>query len=184
MAEDLLRRRSALASLYREGDHGAAPAVTLTEQRPAGMLQVSTWDDTASLAGVALPRPNRAAVTDAVTALWLGPRRFLLVGPDLAARFAGSHAALVDQGQARVVVRIDGARVREVLAKGSGADLARFARNDVALTLLGHVSVALHAVGADMIDVYGPRSYGAALWEWLTEAAEEYGYRVLPRNDR
>jgi sarcosine oxidase subunit gamma len=184
VTEDLLRRRSALASLYLEGEHGAAPQVTLAERRPPGMVEARLWTEADSLAGIALPRPNRATATGAVTALWLGPRRFLLVGPGLAARLVGADAAIVDQGHARVAIRGGGARLRDVLAKGTGIDLARFAKNDVAVTILGHVPVALHAAADESVDVYVPRSYALSLWEWLLAAAEEYGYRVEPRNDR
>jgi sarcosine oxidase subunit gamma len=184
MAEDPLRRRSALARLYREGEHGTDPQVSLGERRPAGMVEARPWTDGDTLAGIALPRANRAETTGAVTALWLGPRRFLLVGPGLAARLAGADAAIADQGHARVVIRAAGPRVRDVLAQGTGIDLARFARNDVAVTLLGHVSVLLHAVAAESVDLYAPRSYALSLWEWLLEAAEPHGYRVEPRNDR
>src|SRR5690242_12092651 len=142
MADDVLRRRSALAALYREGESGAAPEVILAERRPAAMVEARTWGEESTLAGIALPSPNRATVTGAVTALWLGPGRYLLAGPDLERRLDGSGAALVDQSDARVVIRIAGPRSRDVLAKGTGIDLARFATNDVALTLLGHVAVA------------------------------------------
>jgi sarcosine oxidase subunit gamma len=184
MADDLLRRRSALAALYREGSHGAAPGVSLAERLPPAMIEGRTWGDESALAGIALPRANRASVTGEVTVLWLGPRRFLFVGPDLAARLAGSAAALVDQSHARAVIRMAGPRGRDVLAKGTGIDLASFAKNDVALTLLGHVAVALHAADDEAIDLFVPRSYALTLWEWLLESAAEYNYRVEPRNDR
>jgi heterotetrameric sarcosine oxidase gamma subunit len=181
MAEDVLRRRSALASLYREGESGAAPGVTLTERRLARMVEVRSWGEETVLAGIALPRANRATVSGKITALWLGPHRYLLVGPDLHRRLEGSGVALADQSHARVVVRIAGLNSRDVLAKGTGIDLARFAANDVAATLLGHIAVALHAVDAEAIDLYVPRSYALTLWEWLLDAAEEYGTRITPR---
>jgi sarcosine oxidase subunit gamma len=181
MADDVLRCRSALAALYREGSREKEPGVSLAERRLPGMIEVRTWTDETTLAGIALPHANRAAVTGEVAALWLGPRRFLLVGPGLHGRLELSGAALVDQSDARAVIRIAGPRCRDVLAKGTGIDLERFAVDDVALTLLGHVAVALHGAGAEAIDVFVPRSYALTLWEWLLDAAEEYGLRVEPR---
>jgi sarcosine oxidase subunit gamma len=181
MADDVLRRRSALAALYREGSREKEPGVSLAERRLPEMVEVRTWNDGTALAGIALPRSNRAAVTGEIVALWLGPRRFLLVGPDLHRKLEGSGAALVDQSHARTVIRVAGPRCRDVLAKGTGIDLERFADDDVALTLLGHVAVALHAAGAEAIDVFVARSYALTLWEWLLDAAEEYGPRVEPR---
>lgn len=185
MPDDPLRRRSALASLYREGSHGPSPpGLSLAEQRVPGMFEARIWDDSTHIGGIALPAPNRAAATDDIVALSLGPRRFLLVGPDLPARLLGASVAVADQSHARVVVRLAGPRVRDVLAKGTGIDLARFAKGDVAATLLGQIAVVLHAIDDDAIDVYAPRSYSLSLWEWLVESAGEYGYRVEPRNDR
>lgn len=185
MPDDPLRRRSALASLYREESHGPSPpGLTLAEQRFPAMIEARIWDDAAHIAGVALPAPNRSAATDGIVALSLGPRRFLLVGPDLPARLLGSSAAFADQSHARVVIRLAGPRLRDVLGKGTGIDLARFAKGDVAATLLGQVAVVLHATDDEMIDVYAPRSYALSLWQWLVESAAEHGYRVEPRNDR
>jgi sarcosine oxidase subunit gamma len=181
MADDVLRRRSALAALYREGSREQAPGVSLAERRPPEMVEVRTWGDETDLAGIVLPRASRAAVAGDVAALWFGPRRFLLVGPGLHRRLEGGGAALVDQSHARTVVRVAGPRCRDVLAKGTGIDLERFAENDVALTRLGHVAVALHGAGAEAIDVFVARSYALTLWEWLLEAAEEYGLRIEPR---
>jgi sarcosine oxidase subunit gamma len=181
MADDVLRRRSALAALYREGSRETEPGVSLAERRLPEMVEARTWSDETALAGIALPHANRAAVTGEVVALWFGPRRFLLIGPGLHGRLERSGAALVDQSHARVVIRVAGPRRRDVLAKGTGIDLERFAADDVALTLLGHVAVALHGASAEAIDVFVARSYALTLWEWLLDAAEEYGLRVEPR---
>jgi sarcosine oxidase subunit gamma len=145
------------------------------------MIEARTWSEEAALAGIALPRANRAAVSGNVVALWLGPHRYLLAGPGLRHQLEACGAALVDQSDARVVVRIAGPRGRDVLAKGTGIDLARLAANDVASTLLGDIAVILHAADTEAVDLYVPRSYALTLWEWLLDAAEEYGTRIEPR---
>jgi sarcosine oxidase subunit gamma len=175
------RRRSALAALYREGSHGAEPGVTLAERRPGEILQISTWTDATEIAGVALPAANRASTTGAITAIWIGPRRWLLVGEGAARLVAGSGAVLVDQSHSRTLVRVAGPRHRDVLAKGAGIDIGRFEEGAAAVTLLGHVSVVLHAIAEDAVDVYAPRSLALTLWEWLLDAGSEYGYTVAPR---
>jgi heterotetrameric sarcosine oxidase gamma subunit len=175
------RRRSALAALYREESHGAAPGVILAERRPGEILQVSTWTDATEIGGIALPAANRASTTGAITSICIGPRRWLLVGGGAAGLMAGSGAVLVDQSHSRALVRVAGPRHRDILAKGTGVDVGRFEQGAAAVTLLGHVSVVLHAVTEDAVDVYAPRSLALTLWEWLLEASSEYGYTVAPR---
>ena len=176
---DPLRRRSALAAAYREG--GAGP-LSVRERRHLELVQFSAWEDRTELAGIALPPPGRAGEGE-VTALWIGPRRWLLVAPDgtgLLQRVNGEAGVFVDQSEGRTVLRLSGASARAVLAKGTGIDLdaSAFGAGSCAATLLAHVGVLLHAVASDTIDVYVPRSYALTFWEWLLEAASERGLRI------
>jgi sarcosine oxidase gamma subunit len=51
--------------------------------------------------------------------------------------------------------------------------------------VLADVSVLIHALAdGERFDLYGGRSYGVHLWEWLTQAAAEFGYRVTPQEAR
>jgi sarcosine oxidase subunit gamma len=181
VADDPLRRRSALAARYREARPGAAPGVTLAERRLPGMVEVAMRGTARTIAGIALPAANRAATTDATTALSLGPGRWLLIGPALGERLHGAEAAVIDQSDARTVIRVAGPETRALLAQGTGIDLASFATGSVAATLLADIAVVLHAGEREAIDVYVPRSYALALWEWLLEAAAPYGCEVAPR---
>jgi sarcosine oxidase subunit gamma len=176
---DPLRRRSALAAVYREGGAGA---LSVRERRHLELVQFSAWADRTELAGIALPPPRRAGEGD-VTALWIGPRRWLLVareGTGLLQRADAEAGVFVDQSEGRTVLRLSGAPARDVLAKGTGIDLdaSAFGAGNCAATLLAHVGVVLHAVNAETFDLYVPRSYARYVWEWLHEAAAVEGLRV------
>ena len=176
---DPLRRRSALAAAYREGGAGA---LSVRERRPLEMVQFSAWEDRTEHAGIALPPPGRTGEGE-VTALWIGPRRWLLVareGTGLLQRAGAEAGVFVDQSEGRTVLRLSGASAPEVLAKGTGIDLATsaFGAGSCAATLLAHVGVVLHAANADTFDLSVPRSYGLHVWEWLHEAASVDGLRV------
>jgi len=75
-------------------------------------------------------------------------------------------------------VRITGPRACDVLLQGCPLDLELFAENDCAASLLGHLNVQLHGLGDGGFAVYGFRSFGVALWEWLVDASMEYGLEV------
>jgi sarcosine oxidase subunit gamma len=192
-------RRSALAAIYREGSFGASGrGVTLAERRPLAMVQIAVWPDAVAnirgalgtRLGLVLPgRPNTATASATTSLLWLGPERWLAVSPDSAAgelyaslaEACGTHAAVTDLGHARTCLRLSGARVRDLLAKGVGIDLhpRAFPPGACAQTLLPHVTVLLHAAEESTIDLYVARSTAQHIWEWLTDAAAEFGYEVL-----
>lgn len=199
--------RSALEPLYRAGDFGAtpdiAPAIIFCERRG---LAIFVFDgppnDAAFLAeveeslGLALPmRPNSVTEAGSHTALWLAPGRWQIEAPvaeaerltaTLGATVEGRRGALLELGQARSVIRVSGPRARDLLGKGCPLDLHRrvFGPGDCAQSLVAGVATTLRGVatGNDgfAIDLQVMRSFGLSFWEWLTVAAEEYGYRVLP----
>ena len=190
-------RQSALASAYRPGRHGVhagAAGLRIAERRGLRIVQLACFDaDSAKQAEAASGLPlsaaaNRSAGRGSETVLWAGPLRWFVVSEadaDLASRLGarvGVAAALTDLSHARTVLRLSGRRARKVLAKGCGVDFhARaFPVGSCAATGIGKISAHVHAVDESPgFDVMVYRGYGLAFWEWLTEAAAEYGYEVV-----
>ena len=172
---NVAERVSPLAAAYFTGrfgrlDHGG-PALRLNERRGLKLVELAAWGDT----GVELPGPGQAMALEAGAALWIGPDRWWLIdAPDLTT----GNAAVVDQSHGYACMRIIGAPVREMLAKGCPLDLGSVADGSVAGTRLGPFEVRMHILQATAIDLYVARSYAQACWEWLAEAAGEYGYEV------
>jgi sarcosine oxidase subunit gamma len=161
--------------------------VRVTERGPLDIVQVAAFGEPAQTAerlskhfGLAItPAPSRAFAADDLAILWHGPGQWLIVrapaGGTLAdelARVCGEDVAVVDLGHARIVLRLEGEGVRDVLATGTSIDLrpAHFAPGACALTALGKIGALLHAVAPATIDVYVGRSYAQALAEWLQHA--------------
>ena len=198
----MAERLSALAPAYRAGRFGAeapaGPGIVLTERRGLAMVQVAAigGEIEATRRGITTAvgltpdaQPNRAVSSGRTTALWVGPGRFLVVEPEradanleslLRSALPASQAALIDLGSSRTVLRVSGPRARDLLAKGCSIDLhpRAFPAGACAQSLLGHVAMLVHAVDEAMLDVYVARSLGLTVWEFLTESAAEYGYRV------
>ncbi len=204
----MVERVSALAAIYRPGSFGAigpnGPGIVVAERRPLAVVQVAARaeegravrDALAGALGVAPdPAANRAATHGATTLLWSGPERWLVVEPEreerdldalLRAALAGTSAAVTDLGNGRTTLRIAGPRGRELLAKGSAIDFhARaFPVGTCAQGLLGHVGALFHAVDdAPSFDLHIARSYAQTVWEWLIEAAAEYGGEIRPASN-
>ncbi|MBV8651515.1 MAG: sarcosine oxidase subunit gamma [Alphaproteobacteria bacterium] len=199
----MAERLSALAPAYRAGsfgaEHASGPGITLAERRGLAMVQVAAIDGeieavrrgiTTAVGLTPDAQPNRAVSSGRTTALWVGPGRFLIVEPEradasleglLRSALPASQAALVDLGSSRTVLRVSGPRSRDLIAKGCPMDLhvRAFPAGACAQTLLGHVQMLVHAVDdASTLDIYVARSFGLTVWEFLTESAAEYGYRV------
>lgn len=179
-------RRSALQRHYEPGRYGAggdaAPALELSERRGLAMAQVNGAPAEAG------PAPLASVVDADVTLLWTGPGQWFAVSDALGrealvaaleARLAGSDATLTDLSHARTVLRVAGARWRDLLAKGCPADVDRMQPGDCVASLLSHFTVIIHCVSDEVADVYVFRSFGASLWEWLRGGAAEFGYRIV-----
>jgi sarcosine oxidase subunit gamma len=96
----------------------------------------------------------------------------------------GPFAAVVDQSDARLVLRLSGPRVRDVLAKGVPVDLhpKAFKPGDVASTLVAYVGVQIDMLDdAPTYQLMAPRSMAGTLWSWLAASAAEFGYDVVAR---
>lgn len=133
--------------------------------------------------GLALPETPRRVATGAVEAIWAGPGRWLLLGPGehAVAAAIGDRAAITDLTDARVLLRLSGPRARDVLAKGVPLDLHPrvFAPGDAALTMAALIPVHLWQVDeAPTFDIAVARSLAGSLFDWLRDAAAEYGLDI------
>ncbi len=200
-------RRSALAEVYTVGTFEAetpdGPAVVLTERRPQAILHLAGppgdadfRDGVRDAIGLDLPlEPNTVTVGEGVTVLWLAPDRWLIVSTrhqprvldsGLRDTLSRSRGAVTDVSDGRVVIGIAGRAVREVIAKGCPLDLhpRSFKHGSSAQSSLAKVNLLLHLVDAEpAFDLYIARSFAVSIWEWLGEAAGEYGYRVAPAQE-
>jgi len=88
---------------------------------------------------------------------------------------------VVDQSDARTLLRLRGPRLMDTLAKGLEIDLhpRAFPAGSVALTALSHVPVVVwKRREALVLDLLVPRPTAADIWHWLQEAAAEFGIEV------
>ena len=120
---------------------------------------------------------------------WAGPGRFVATLPeetDIEARLravCGESAAIVDQSDGRFVLRLDGPRVRETLAKGVSIDLHPkvFGADDTALVQIAHLQTQLTAIDPTQeFELLCPRAAAGDIWHWLAESAAEHGVELEP----
>ena len=169
-------RASPLAHVAVPGRYGAGtgePGVTLSVRHPVDIVTV-------------IARKYRAtavlAALHGFDARWAGPDQYFVVGAsydELKPKLAGI-ASLSDQSHGRVIIRIEGTKSREVLAKGTPVDLHtdEFTLGKSALTQMAHVGVHVTRVGRDAFEVSVFRGFAESFWEWLTSQSAPCGYQI------
>ena len=191
-----ITRQSALRGRYREGVSGAdshTPGIELQQHRVNAVIQLNGID------APALERlqrgfgfdaaPEQRAVTAAeITLLWTGPEQWLLISEQIESvslvtqlekMLADTDATATDLSHGRVIARIAGSQARALLAKACPLDIESLTLGDCAATHLGAITVIIHWHGDNVYDLYVSRSFAVSLWEWLLDAAQEFGCHYL-----
>lgn len=193
--------QSALATL------GVEARARLVSTKPGIVLSERPADTQLAIRGDASDAGFSDAVTEALglelpvvpktvnrksgkTLLWLGPDEWLAVtaaenGAGLAlgltSALEGIHHAVVDVSHSRAVIGLEGPNAREVLMKGTNVDLhpRAFATDNCVQAHLGRCHMLLHQLDdGPSYDVYIHRSFAVYAWNWLSDAAREYGLAV------
>jgi len=193
------QERSALHGFALPGRHGAGTAGLLIEERTdlsfASVIakrgkrdQLVSAVETAY--GVALPKGPRRVTRGSVTFAGTGPDQWIASAEgaeaqNFAARVRGRiglFAAVSDQTDARLALRLSGPKVRDVLAKGVPLDLHPkvFKPGDVATTLVAYIGVQIDRID-ETFQLTAPRSMAGSFWSWLSASAAEFGYDVVTR---
>ena len=178
--------RSALLGHLRAGNFPAGeqtPGVTLAERWPLAILQID------GLPGGPADRPAATRMPGVAPLLQVGPQRWLVIDrrdrlESLSASLATGLEGFVvtDLSQARTVLRIGGGKARDVLAKGCALDLHPGVfpvGSCTATSVVGLAAVLVAVDDAPTYDLHVARTYGQYVWEWICEAAAEYGYSTL-----
>ncbi len=137
-----------------------------------------------SAVGLALPAARQVKQGAKGGVAWMSPDELLLfceydnadaLVAKLEKALAGEHFLAVNVSDARASFTLTGAGVREVIAKGSPADLSpeAFRQGEIRRSRLGQVAVAFWLSGPDTMELVCFRSVGSFVYDWLCVAAEK-----------
>lgn len=162
-----------------------AGTIEVAERGPVGMVTLK--GDLAAMAeavkdatGLAMPEVWQASVEGETAVVWMAPDEVLIVTgygeagdlvTQLSEALSGQHHMAVNVSDARVVLRLTGDRVAEVLNKGAPVDLSEgaFPAGSARRTHLGPLAVAFWRRDAETWDIVAFRSFGQYLFDWLAE---------------
>jgi sarcosine oxidase subunit gamma len=146
----------------------------------------------AGVLGVEPPvAPNTVVEGRDVAVCWLGPSEWLvLCAADaqqswldgLRKALAEIHSAVVDLSGGQTLIAIGGDHAADVLAKGTPLDLhsRAFGTGRCARTLIAKSAAFIRVIEpGQAFEVVVRRSFADYLWQWLRDAADEYGCQVL-----
>jgi sarcosine oxidase subunit gamma len=197
MLDQALTPLPALAGIARAGRHGAragAPGLVLQERDGLRIVSLAARrgqagalaDAVRARWGVDLPVTPRFVEGAGVAFVWSGAAQWLAIAEagDLEAALraaAGSLASITAQGDGRVVLRLSGPKVRDVLAAVVPIDLhpSAFRPGDTAMTLAGHIAVQIRLLD-DGFELMAFRGYAGTLFHTVLEAGLKFGVDVLP----
>jgi sarcosine oxidase subunit gamma len=114
----------------------------------------------------------------------LGPRRWLLttsLGAASLDALSEAFTVALDVTAAWTRIEITGPAARDLLAKGSALDLdpRRFREGACAAAPFAQIrAILLRIAGDHAFELLVGRSYALTLFEWLIEAAEEFGSEI------
>jgi heterotetrameric sarcosine oxidase gamma subunit len=172
-------RISPLDDIAIRGRFGAdkgAPGVTLSVRHSMLIATVIARNGKAKALADALKNWR------GVTVQWAGAEQYFVLEKSIeeVRKKLEGLASCSDQSHGRVIIRIEGPKVRHVLCKGTPVDLheSEFEIGKSALTQMAHVGVHLTRIGRDAFELSVFRGFSESFWEWLTEQAEEFGYQV------
>ena len=135
--------------------------------------------------GVELPdTPQRVEGKD-IAFIWAGPDQWIAIAErgqnrDIEVELKpllDGLSSVVDQSDARAVVRISGPRARDVLAKGVPIDLhpRAFEANNVAITHASHIGIIFWQIDdAPAYEIAMFRSFADSFAHWLLELSAEF----------
>ncbi|MDA1101159.1 MAG: sarcosine oxidase subunit gamma [Proteobacteria bacterium] len=131
--------------------------------------------------------PNRISSHDGVTALWLGPSEWLILGAmgpagqgRLATALTGHHHAIINNGDGQQIIALSGPRARDVLGKLCPLDLESpdLAPGHCARSILARCSILLHPQPDGAYHIHVGRSFADYAWRLLADAGLTYGVAV------
>jgi heterotetrameric sarcosine oxidase gamma subunit len=141
-----------------------------------------------SLLGVDLPvRGGSVVTTEDRQLMKTGPETFWIVSPDsedlapaMRAIIGPGLGAVTPLSYSRTRIYIEGLEAAKVMSMGIALDFHRstFRVGHFAMTGLHHTTVLVHRIGEERYELYVLRSFALWTWEWLIDAALQFGYAI------
>tara|TARA_B100000686_G_scaffold334485_1_gene401798 strand:+ start:231 stop:818 length:588 start_codon:yes stop_codon:yes gene_type:complete len=117
--------------------------------------------------------------------LWNGPNNWLLVSTkkdllkNITETFKGSDFAVTDLSHSRAIIELEGEYSKEVLKKGCPYNFDELNKNICVNSVFNGITIAIDMIEENPIKIriFALRSFGESLYESITDACLEDGYK-------
>jgi len=141
-----------------------------------------------SVLGVPLPSALQSQTKDELSISWISPDEWLVILPITEAFKIESrlrimvegHFAVVNVSGGQIVLSLSGENARQVLHKSTPYDVheRNFPVGKVVTTVFAKAQAVIRRTGSESWELIVRRSFADYVWQWLTDAAKEYGVEV------
>jgi len=190
-----LTRRSPLANLRagRQLAEICCDDLLLREQPRSGKILLCVRGNVQTIianlsqaVGLNLPLAPNTVSGDDPRAIWLGPRKWLLVCEGakvemlrrkIRQALTNTVSIVSECSDARIAIRISGTNARALIAKACALDLREdhFAPGHCAQTLFARIPMLVHQLdAAPSFDLYFDTSLSVYAWRWMRDASIEF----------
>ena len=186
----MVKRQSALASVYHRGMYGrpGEPGIRLQEVAGLNLVQVAAWPDNLEPAAKDVaqaigadkaPGPGHAVSTEQGTVLRVEALKWWLLDCGLPTLDSETNVSL-DLSHSRTRILVSGPEASVCLNRLLPLDLRpdRFGVDKVANAGIHHVGVTLWHSDAGY-ELFIPRGFAVSLWELLVDTSEQFGLEIV-----
>ena len=119
--------------------------------------------------------------------LWNGPRNWLLVSikknllKNISQNFKETDFAITDLSHSKAIIEIEGQEVKEVLKKGCPFNFNTLEKNKSINSTYNGIAFTVDMIddNPDKVRLFALRSFGESLYNSITDASLEFGYKSL-----
>ena len=189
---------SSLENFYKKGvfgDHenkNENDLIKIKEKKNLLIIQLVQYKNssitTKDIDGLSLSNEALKVISNNETRiLWTGPKSWILTSTkkdllkDIDKTFNHLDFAITDLSHSRTIIELEGKFSKEVLKKGCPFNFNDLKKNNCVNSLFNGVTVTIDMINdnPDKIRIFSLRSFGQSLYESITDACLEFGYKVL-----
>ena len=119
--------------------------------------------------------------------LWNGPKNWLLVSKkkilkdNIKKIFSESDFAITDLSHSRTIIELEGENSKEVLKKGCPYNFNELNKNMCINSVFNGITITVDMIeeNPEKIRLFALRSFGESLYESITDACLEYGFKSI-----
>jgi len=119
--------------------------------------------------------------------LWSGPRNWFLISnkkellENIKKLFNENDFAITDLSHSRAIIELEGKNSKEILKKGCPYNFNELKKDKCVNSVFNGITITIDMIEEKpkKIRLFALRSFGESLYESITDACLEYGYKII-----